>query len=162
MGLLGGSWALWLNILLMTRNDPYSHVDSRFGNMSNKHTYAQINTQRHCFCSLSKNWFYTLSTNHPAEEPLLLWPMVIFLIFPKFGASIVNLSSVPLSKLFLSLSNLLSPLENIAGKSSFTLKSRLGIWLLILRPNRISINYSALQMYSPPLTFYVFTFQPVL
>lgn len=53
--------------------------------------------------------FLTLSTNHPAEEPLLLWPMVIFLILPKLGASKVNLSSVPFSKLFLSLSSRLSP-----------------------------------------------------
>lgn len=54
---------------------------------------------------------FTFSTNQPAEEPLLLWPMVIFLTWPRLGASMVNLSSVPLSKLFLSLSSRLSPLK---------------------------------------------------
>ena len=52
---------------------------------------------------------HTLSRNHPAEEPLLLCPMVIFLSLPRFGASIVNLSSDPRSKLSLSLSSRLSP-----------------------------------------------------
>lgn len=51
----------------------------------------------------------TLSRNHPADEPLLLWPMVIFLSLPRLGASIVNLSSEPRSKLSLSLSSRLSP-----------------------------------------------------
>lgn len=51
----------------------------------------------------------TLSRNQPAEEPLLLWPMVIFFILPRLGDSIVNLSSDPRSKLSLSLSNRLSP-----------------------------------------------------
>lgn len=52
---------------------------------------------------------HALSRNHPADEPLLLWPMVIFLSLPRFGASIVNLSSDPRSKLSLSLSSRLSP-----------------------------------------------------
>lgn len=52
---------------------------------------------------------YTLSRNHPAEEPLLLCPMVIFLSLPRLGHSIVNLSSEPRSKLSLSLSSRLSP-----------------------------------------------------
>ena len=59
--------------------------------------------------SICVHLFLTFSANHPAEEPLLLWPMVIFLTLPKFGASMVNLSSVPFSKLFLSLSSRLSP-----------------------------------------------------
>lgn len=52
---------------------------------------------------------HALSRNHPADEPLLLCPMVIFLSFPRFGDSIVNLSSEPRSKLSLSLSSRLSP-----------------------------------------------------
>lgn len=51
----------------------------------------------------------TLSRNQPADEPLLLWPMVIFFSLPRLGASMVNLSSVPRSKLSLSLSSRLSP-----------------------------------------------------
>lgn len=50
-----------------------------------------------------------LSRNQPAEEPRLLWPMVIFFSLPRFGDSMVNLSSEPRSKLSLSLSSRLSP-----------------------------------------------------
>lgn len=47
--------------------------------------------------------------------------MVTFLTFPKFGASMVNLSSVPFSKLFLLLSRCLSPdqTKEISAVSSF-------------------------------------------
>ena len=55
----------------------------------------------------------TLSKNQPADDPLLLCPMVTLRIFPKLGASMVNLSSVPFSKLFLSLSKHLSPATHV-------------------------------------------------
>lgn len=51
----------------------------------------------------------TLDRNQPADPPLLLWPMLIFISCPRSGASRVNLSSAPFSKLFFSLSSLRSP-----------------------------------------------------
>ena len=70
--------------------------------------YARVHVCKYytCMCTRFK---LALSRNHPADEPLLLWPMVIFFSLPRFGASIVNLSSDPRSKLSLSLSSRLSP-----------------------------------------------------
>lgn len=51
----------------------------------------------------------TLDRNQPADPPLLLWPTLIFISCPRSGASSVNLSSAPFSKLFFSLSSLRSP-----------------------------------------------------
>lgn len=75
--------------------------------------------QKHGAVRSTSDSILTLSTNHPAEEPLLLWPMVTFLTFPKFGASMVNLSSAPFSKLFLLLSRCLSPDDTKTNDSSF-------------------------------------------
>lgn len=53
----------------------------------------------------------TLDRNQPADPPLLLWPTLIFISCPRSGASSVNLSSAPFSKLFFSFSSLRSPVH---------------------------------------------------
>ncbi len=100
--------ALKLHMMLQLKVTCYSLVIC----LKNRWSGIRFEHWRHVTQSCKQHpscLFLTLSANHPAEEPLLLWPMVIFLTLPKFGASMVNLSSVPFSKLFLSLSSRLSP-----------------------------------------------------
>lgn len=50
-----------------------------------------------------------MDRNQPADAPLLLCPTLIFISCPRSGASSVNLSSAPFSKLSFSFSSLRSP-----------------------------------------------------
>lgn len=97
---------------------------------------------------------HALSKNHPAEEPLLLWPMVIFFSLPRFGASIVNLSSEPRSKLSLSLSSRLSPFMTKDTLLTYTTlrASQILDWITISLLQKLQNSFD----WRSPLTFFYF------